>query len=62
VSDPRDDVAGGAAPEDAPDYGSPSNQRGDPGTGSTAEDPSVERTGPPPDGTDPMGEGAAPSG
>jgi hypothetical protein len=39
---------------------SPEDLREDPKTGSTPMDPSAERTGAPPDGTDPMA-GEAPS-
>ena len=52
---PRDPAEGRPdVPEDDPTHG-------DPDTGSSAEDPSAEKTGLPPEGTDPMA-GEAPSG
>jgi hypothetical protein len=53
---PREPAEGSPeVPEDDPSHG-------DAGTGSSQEDPAAEDTGLPPEGTDPMAGGQAPSG
>lgn len=66
ATEDTDDGDAGAPAErpKAPDpegSGAGRTEREDPETGSTEPDPMVERTGPPPGGTDPMA-GPAPSG
>jgi hypothetical protein len=57
----KDNVIGGGEFPDKDREPDPAAPGGDPETGSTPEDPTVERTGPPPGGSDPMA-GEAPSG